>query len=336
MEHLQKKHEWLRAEPRHRKRLEKRNGTRFTEFDRIPGWYSILNSPIDTMHLFHLGITPWLTKSVIVLSGMLGQRHRRQPEEETPAARFDAALKRLYLPSHCSRLPPEVSSPAIFISLVTTLFQQIKKMGSRVKAEQWQHIAPVIPILFFEAWRVGDIIPEGDIPRGPKNTKTFKHQLRNSKLLLRQRRKVHDNRNDEALPYPILDDCAASRDPRHYLLNFIRYAIFCRAVLCHNNTREDTSFGMQLIQRAWVSLSNMNVYLSPSFHWSLHLEPFILKYGSIYGTWSYPFERANQQLINTNNNGHGLGTLETTMARGWLKKTECIRIVSFLFFEFLF
>ncbi|KAF8598834.1 hypothetical protein BDV93DRAFT_498394, partial [Ceratobasidium sp. AG-I] len=71
----------------------------------------------------------------------------------------------------------------------------------------------------------------------------------------------------------------------------------------------------------------MNVHLSPTFHYSMHVAPFVLKYGSMYNTWCYPFERANLQLQTTNHNGHGLGVLESTFVRGYLKKTGSFQIL---------
>ncbi|KAG8762526.1 hypothetical protein FRC12_008976 [Ceratobasidium sp. 428] len=74
----------------------------------------------------------------------------------------------------------------------------------------------------------------------------------------------------------------------------------------------------------------MKYHLSPSFHIATHTEDSIFKYGGARNTWCFPFERGNKYLINTNHNGHGLGTLETTMLCGYLKKVECIRILRHL------
>jgi hypothetical protein len=54
----------------------------------------------------------------------------------------------------------------------------------------------------------------------------------------------------------------------------------------------------------------MNILLMPNFHYAMHIEESILKFGSLYSTWMFPFECANRVLVNTNNNGHTLGELE--------------------------
>ncbi|KAG8765878.1 hypothetical protein FRC12_007226 [Ceratobasidium sp. 428] len=55
-----------------------------------------------------------------------------------------------------------------------------------------------------------------------------------------------------------------------------------------------------------------------------------MKFGNVYGTWMYNFERANRFLININLNGHGHGTLEATMARGFLRRAEAYRLVHYM------
>jgi hypothetical protein len=108
MEYLQQKHEWLR-EPARRTRLWSKNGTRFTELDRIPAFYGPRSSPLDCMHVFELGTTPWLIKQIIVGPGMLEARFRGQDPADVPSARFDGGLATVIWPSQCSWIPPCVS-----------------------------------------------------------------------------------------------------------------------------------------------------------------------------------------------------------------------------------
>ncbi|KEP47894.1 transposase family Tnp2 protein [Rhizoctonia solani 123E] len=310
MEYLHSKSLWLHAETEAQKnRLFKANGTQFTVFDQLPGWHPTLSSPLDGMHLFFLGVIPWMYRSLLINPGMFGPWNNR-PELETPAERFDAILVRTYLPSHCGRLPPKLAH-----------------MGSNMKAEQWHHLAPISPILLFDSWRVGDTIPDEDIPTGPENSTASKDRARTAKLLLRQRRKVHEYRHGAAVDRPKLDQCLSSRSPKYYLVNFVRLALALRSIFCHEITRNSVAFGQRLLSRMCISLVEMNVYLSPSFHWMMHFESFVLKFGSPYNFWTYPFERANGLLTRINKNGHGLGELETTMARGWYKRIACTALV---------
>lgn len=100
--------------------------------------------------------------------------------------------------------------------------------------------------------------------------------------------------------------------------------------MARNATPNDILLGQRLLERMAMSFAQMNVHLSPRFHYAMHVEPFILKYGSLNNTWAYPFERANLQLQTSNNNNHGLGVLETTMARAFLKRGEFYRLVSII------
>jgi hypothetical protein len=206
--------------------------------------------------------------------------------------------------------------------------------GRAPKAEQWLHVVPFLPILFYDAWRIGDVIPDGPIPRGAKKTVVYKQQQRNARKLLTHRRRIHKAEGNPDEPPPTIEDCAASRDVRPIYKNIIRYCVAHCELHKHDITQQGGRFGMDLLTRCAATFARMNIHLNPSFHYCTHLGPFLEKYGSIYNTWCFPFERANKVLVNTNNNGRGLGTLETTMVRGFLKKTECIRVVS-LFSQYL-
>ncbi|EUC53934.1 transposase family Tnp2 protein, partial [Rhizoctonia solani AG-3 Rhs1AP] len=102
---------------------------------------------------------PFINDLIELSQGMFGSWDNH-PELETPAERFDTILARTYLPSHCGRPPPKLAH-----------------IGSNVKAEQWHHLSFITPILLFEAWRVGDTIPDNDIPTGPENSKASKDRV---------------------------------------------------------------------------------------------------------------------------------------------------------------
>ncbi|QRV71999.1 Transposase family Tnp2 protein [Ceratobasidium sp. AG-Ba] len=85
-EHLQAKYRWLNAPEEEREEIREQTGTVFVDFDRIPGFYSFDNCPIDAMHLFDLGITPAIVKDILYKHGMFRKRYPQQPPEETPEA----------------------------------------------------------------------------------------------------------------------------------------------------------------------------------------------------------------------------------------------------------
>jgi hypothetical protein len=196
-----------------------------------------------------------------------------------------------------------------------------------MKAEQWRHFTSVAHIILFKAWKVGDTIPNGDIPRGAQNTKEYKEQLDQAELLFKARLRAHRDLDLDDGP-PTLDECQASRNARDYYRNILRYVVAISILLSREITREDLNLAQRLLEHLAIVFTQMNVHLSPSFHYAMHVEPFVLKFGSMYNTWAYSFERANLQLQTTNNNNHGLGVLEATMARAFLKRTEFYRIVS--------
>ncbi|EUC60268.1 transposase family Tnp2 protein, partial [Rhizoctonia solani AG-3 Rhs1AP] len=179
-EHLQLKYEWLEAADEDHEEIRQRNGTIFTEFDRIPGFYSFDDCPIDAMHLFDLGMTRAIIRDIIYKPGMLRKRFRGERDRDIPEARFNAFFARTWFPWHCSRLPAS-----------------IEKMTGCAKAEQWRSMVVVLPAALFEAWRVADTIPNANIQRGGANTVHSKTQTANAKLLLRRRVKLHEL-DDEA------------------------------------------------------------------------------------------------------------------------------------------
>ncbi|KAF8682495.1 hypothetical protein RHS04_02636 [Rhizoctonia solani] len=312
-EHLQAKHEWQREpNPIRREEIRQQTGTTFTIFDQIPGFYSFDICPPDSMHLFDLGITPAIIKIVYKL-GMLRKRYRQQPSSEIPEARFDAFMRRCYFPHFCGRLPTKLS-----------------RIGGHTKAEQWNTLLVVLPAALFEAWRVGNSIPENEIPRGGQNTRHFKQQQANARRLLRRRRHVHDMDQGELDNVPELGDCFPSRNPRDYFANILRYCVAHAVVTQHRLSRQQIDTFTPLFELIATTFAEMNINLPPIFHAATHLRPFLLKYGSVYGTRVLAFERVNRMLINVNTNGHGQGVLEATMAKGFLRRAECYRYVKIM------
>lgn len=196
-------------------------------------------------------------------------------------------------------------------------------MVSNMKAEQWDHLSVILYAGLFEAWRDGDTIPNGLVPRGGKNTKVYKFQKVQARELCRNRCIVHERQGGDDDSRPTVDSCMSARNRRLIFRNIIRYCAGLRPLLGHNVTRNDVALSQRLLTRSAIVFTKMNILLTPNFHYMMHVEDSILKFGSLYGTWTYPFERANRLLINTNNNGHTLGTLEATMAKGFLRRAGC-------------
>ncbi|KAF8594344.1 hypothetical protein BDV93DRAFT_403094, partial [Ceratobasidium sp. AG-I] len=248
-------------------------GTRFTEFDRLPGWYGPTNAPIDGMHLFDLGLSPWICRNILVRPGLLHRRYLRQPDEFIPYKRFDNFIKRTVFPSHCSRQPPQI------------------------KAEQWRHLTRILCAALFEAWREDDSIPDLDIPRGTAKSLILQYQQRTAKLFWENLCNVHIAEGGDPEDKPKLEHCAQSRNVRDYYLNVLRYLVALSILSARNISREDLAFAQQLLARCAKEFTRMKVHLNPSFHYAMHVEESVLKFGALWNTSTAPFERANKQLI---------------------------------------
>ncbi|KEP46825.1 transposase family Tnp2 protein [Rhizoctonia solani 123E] len=292
-EHLQLKYEWLEAADEDREEIRQRNGTIFTEFDRIPGFYSFDDCPIDAMHLFDLGMTRAIIRDIIYKPGMLRKRFRDERDRDIPEARFNAFFARTWFPWHCSRLPAS-----------------IEKMTGCAKAEQWRSMVVVLPAALFEAWRVADTIPNANIQRGGANTVHSKTQTANAKLLLRRRVKLHELDGGGLQDMPTVDDCASSRNPRDYFGNVLRYCVAYSGISRHKLTRTLIDESAELLEQVGIIFTEMNIHLPPTFHAATHMRDHLLKYGNVFGTWAYPFERANRLL-----------------AMGFLRRAESYRYV---------
>jgi hypothetical protein len=134
--------------------------------------------------------------------------------------------------------------------------------------------------------------------------------------------------DDDFGPPPQLEDCMSSRNPRDYYANIMRYCVGSTYLTRHRVTLAEVEQGEAFLAQVSESFTKMNVNLTPSFHTMTHLGDHIQKYGSVYNTLTARFERANRLLGNINTNGHSQGVLETTMAKGFLCRTECNRYVS--------
>ncbi|CAE6494534.1 unnamed protein product, partial [Rhizoctonia solani] len=311
LDRLDDKYRWLKIPTaKAQEHLRLQTGVTFTEFDRLPGWYGASNCPIDSMHLFDLGITKFLCQKVLLKPGLLHPLRHDQPFDEQPASKFDAFVARTQFPSFCQRKPP-----------------RFLNMTSNVKAEQWKHIAIILPAALFEAWRDGDLIPNTFIPHGGRTSRIYKFQKLHAAQLLRNRVLVHRDRGGMPRDDPKELSCVAIRNRRLIYATICRYLVARSGLVRHKITRDGITTSQRLLRQVGRDLTRMNYQVTPNLHTALHLEEGILQYGSLYGFHTAPFERANRVLININNNGHIGGAVETTMARGWLKRAGCHTLV---------
>ncbi|QRV84703.1 Transposase family Tnp2 protein [Ceratobasidium sp. AG-Ba] len=264
------------------------------------------------MHMFSTGTTAWIITQLLVAPGMLGPQYTGQPEDETPAARFDRGMSRVVLPSFCNWAPPR-------LKFLTS--------KNKVKSEQWLHLVPLLPVLLFDAYRIGDSVPDRSMPRGNRKTKFYANQQRGARNVLKHRQRIEKHQPDLLDEPPTLENCAASRDVRPLLRNILRYCVAHSIIHSNSITPATAQLAVDLLTRCAACFARMNYHLNPSFHIGSHFEYFVHKYGCARNTWCYSYERMNKVLKNTNHNGHGLGTLETSMLRGSIRKTEGIRLL---------
>ncbi|KAF8595350.1 hypothetical protein BDV93DRAFT_456989 [Ceratobasidium sp. AG-I] len=245
--------------------------TKHTVFDTLPNWFSPSRAPLDGMHLFFLNIVPHVWKDILVSPGMLN----RIPGDEhvlDPGERLDACLARAFFPSHIGRMPPTV------------------RVGTRPKAEQYQTLISVLPVILFEAFRW-----VADGRRGLK---------------------------------PDLEDCMPSRDPGLYWAQVARLSIVVRILFSLQLSLSDASYATGILECFCCNFMRMNVHLVPSFHMALHVEETVAQFGALQNSWVWGFERANQSLTQTNKNGHRDGIMERTMMRRWWKAHGIFGLVS--------
>jgi hypothetical protein len=154
-----------------------------------------------------------------------------------------------------------------------------------------------------------------------------KHQVACAKLLHQRRQQFYESTGRPDLA-PNLDNCYSSRDPQRHYRQVLHAVVAIRTLFVHNITPNQAHFVHELLEAMCIEYTHMNVHLPPNFHQLLHLKEFILEYGSLYNTHTWPFERANHDLTILNNNNHGKGILEGTMMQGWWSNSTTQMLVS--------
>jgi hypothetical protein len=311
--------------------MREETGVTFTEFDRLPGWYGVSNCPLDAMHIIHLGTSKHMVKNILIKPGLMNPRNRRQPLQDQPFHRANGFLARTIFPSFCTRKLPDVRI-CILLCPCSHTFCQFEHITSGTKADQMKHLTTILYAVLFDAWKDGDSIPDGNTPRGSQKSRIYKFQQSQAKQVHRMKCHVHNYEEGDDDNWPTLESCASVRSRRLIFGNILRYCYALKILFRHHPTRQSAARGQRLLARVGALFAKMNIPLTPNYHYLMHLEETILKFGSLYGTWTFPYERANRYLININNNGHTLGALETTMARGFLKRAGSLAIVRQLVF----
>ncbi|QRW07944.1 Transposase family tnp2 [Ceratobasidium sp. AG-Ba] len=271
-------------------------GNRFTALHQIPGWHTSTSSPPDTMHLLYLGATNWIVKQILVGPGML---MRRRPGDQAPQDLFNECLDRMWMPKNFQRLPPKLG-----------------QTRGTIKADQWKLTSKILFIPLFLAFRDGDEIGPGYVPRGNRSSPAAKHQSHRAKMLHQQRVKYFQALGQPEASPPV-DQCYASRSLRFHYRQVLRFCVATSVIDKRSITPTEILFAQELMEALCVDYVRKNVPLAPNFHYLMHLEEFVLKYGSTYNTHVWGMERANGIVSKINHNGKKNGILEGTLMRGW-------------------
>lgn len=180
-------------------------------------------------------------------------------------------------------------------------------------------------VLLFEALRVGDEIPNWNVPSGSSDSLARKHDLASARKNLKRKTAACA---ENGLPPPVLDECFPSRNARDHYCQVLDFCWFKRMIVTQKITRGLNRFCMDLLENLCVRWTDMNVNLSPNFHYCTHLGDDIEKAGSVTNTWVFGFERANGVISKMNTNGHGAGELEGTYMRSYSRYPKIIELVS--------
>ncbi|KAG8746234.1 hypothetical protein FRC12_014344 [Ceratobasidium sp. 428] len=133
------------------------------------------------------------------------------------------------------------------------------------------------------------------------------------------RLKVHGYDQKPANERPTIAACASVRSLPLIHRNIVRYCVAVKTVLARRITRSELSYATRLFSRVCDVFARLNIPLPPNFHYLQHIEEGMTRFGSSDQSSTWVFERAHRKLIRVNHNNHTQGTLETTMARGFVK-----------------
>ncbi|QRV94930.1 Transposase family Tnp2 protein [Ceratobasidium sp. AG-Ba] len=223
------------------------------------------------------GAMNWIVKQVLVAPGMFA---KRRPEDIDPQSLFNDCLDQMWMPKNFQRLPPKLG-----------------QTRTSIKADQWKLASRILYVPLFLAFRDGDEISPTYVYRGNRGSPAAKHQAHRAKLLHQQRMKYF-----QAIGRP--DACPSVEES----VNIIDKRTI---------TPNEIGFAQNLLESLCIDYTQNGVPLPPNFHFMMHLEEFMLKYGSVYNMHVWGMERANGIVSRINHSGQGSGVLEGTLMRGW-------------------
>ncbi|KAK7021453.1 hypothetical protein R3P38DRAFT_2477221, partial [Favolaschia claudopus] len=91
----------------------------------------------------------------------------------------------------------------------------------KVKADEWRNTILVYPVALFEAWRIGESLPDEDAPL-PKARSKVKAKEAHTAELFKKRRKKHAARQEIPETYfGAIEDTGASRSYADHYLNVL-------------------------------------------------------------------------------------------------------------------
>ncbi|KAJ7020885.1 hypothetical protein C8F04DRAFT_1315733 [Mycena alexandri] len=255
------------------------------------------------------GLSNVIHKDILLGGGMF---NARPGAEETPLEIFDRFLEGLWWPADVGRVRSRMGTG-----------------GGKIKADEWRNAMLVYPVALFEAWRVGNSLPDGDAPL-PKSRSKVKAKEDHTALLMNKRRKKHAARqaNTEAIDYAAIEDTGTSRNYGEHYLNVLRFCTASRVIVTRAISPNDATRARTFLSEAFSSWARMNCLLTPNFHLSTHTDLFIWAFGPGYGWWVFPTERHLGRIGRFKTNGHAGGELEATMMRSWWKSIFCQDLVS--------
>ncbi|KEP47373.1 transposase family Tnp2 protein [Rhizoctonia solani 123E] len=271
-------------------------GNRYTALHALPGWYTSTCSPVDAMHLLYQGGMHWIVKQILYAPGML---NKCRQEDDDPIERYNTCLDQMWIPNNFSRRPPKLG-----------------QTNTRVKADQWKLTSRVIMIPLYMAFRRGDDIPNDLVPRGTQSSTGGKQQARRAKLLHRERQK-HYNAIGQPNRCPPLEQCFSTRSLRFHYQQVLRFSLATGIIDKRAVSTERIGFAVGMLETVAVNYVRNSVPVSPNFHYMMHFEEFILKFGSVYNFHVWAMERANGIISHINHNGRSNGMMEGTLMRGW-------------------
>jgi hypothetical protein len=126
---------------------------------------------------------------------------------------------------------------------------------------------------------------------------------------------------------PRREDCIASRNTIRHFKQILRFCVALSILSARKLSRNQLKFGCDMLQSLCTTYVDMNIHLSPNWHYAMHIESDIEKFGSIHNTWTYATERGNGILSRVNNNRRGAGELSGTLMRGWHRFNDLIDLV---------